>query len=184
MLPVQVKVKRREIGVFSWHHFASAHCDRFDRPPKALELTAAVYWSLPMVQVWFFSSPMTVVLFTSSAAHTAVCMFQQWAVRSWKWQILRRGSAVQTPTTSWQNSAKGANWSSGCWTISPGGATQPETFPAETWPHQTPSSASDPPDLLPQAPRSTTAAPPQAAFKPRTSTRHKEELCDLDKASS
>lgn len=53
MLSVQVKVKRSKIGVFSWHHFAWAHCDRFDHPPKALELTAAVYWSLPMVQVWF-----------------------------------------------------------------------------------------------------------------------------------
>ncbi len=41
---------------------------------KALKLTAAVYWSLPMVQVWFFSSPMTVVLFTGSAAHSAVCV--------------------------------------------------------------------------------------------------------------
>lgn len=89
----------------------------------------------------------------------SVCVRLQWAVRFWTWHILRRGSAVQTPTTSWQRCTKGANRSAGCRTSSHGCATRPEALPAETWPRRALSLPCSPPDTPPRAPCSAPQAP-------------------------
>lgn len=83
--------------------------------------------------------------------------------------------------TSWQSSAKAANWSGGCRTTSPSCATQAETLPVETRHHRDPSSPSLSTTFAAQS-NTIHYCSSRATFK--VQRERKEELCDSDKAES
>lgn len=132
--------------------------------PKALELTATVYWSLPVVQVWLFASPVTVAFLTSPLAHTVVCVFQLWANQTHQVTDPPKGISCRN---SHHLLAVQSGW------IDPAAVGHrartmqhnSETLPAETRSRRDPSSPSYLPDLLPKALRFTPSPSPRPPFQ-------------------
>ena len=145
--------------------------DKFDRPPALSADSSSLLKPPDGAGLIFLSTRDSCFIYRLGCSQCCLCVCLQWAVRSWKWQILRRGSAVQTHTTSWQSSAEGANWSSGCRTIGPGCATRPGTLPADTWPHHTPSLPCSPPDTPPPRPPLNSELAPDTKGSCATRTR-------------
>lgn len=120
---------KHTVWVIFWRYFAWAHCDRFSWEQQFPENSQWLRhdFSLHPWQLFYLLARLLTALSVRFSSKQSDPGSDRSSIR---------GSDVQPPPTplpptSWQTTAKAANWSGGCRTTSPSCAAQAETFPVE-----------------------------------------------------